>query len=213
MSNETIVMNEQELSIDVKKTATTELVVMDQQSFEVAGAFLTTLKSKMKQVTEFFAESKKKAAEAHKAICANESALLNPLKDAESQVKAKMSAYLAAEEAKRRAEEERQAKEAEKMMALAAEATACGDDSMAEEATMEAALQSVKVSCAPKAAGISSRKIWKFRIVDKTKVPAEFMIVNEAAISGFCKTFKDSPTIEIAGIEFYTETQISARAR
>jgi len=78
---------------------------------------------------------------------------------------------------------------------------------------MEAALQSVKVSCAPKAAGISSRKIWKFRIVDKTKVPAEFMIVNEAAISGFCRSFKDTATAEIPGIEFYSENVISARAR
>lgn len=206
-------MNEQELSIEVKKTATTELVVMDQHTFEVAGVFLTTLKSKMKQVTEFFADSKKKASEAHKAICANESALLNPLKDAEMQIKQKMGKYLACEEEKRRAEEERQRKEAEKMMALAAEATACGDDSMAEEATMEAALQSVKVAYAPKAAGISSRKTWKFRIVDKTKVPAEFMIVNEAAISGFCRSFKDKPTIEIPGIEFYSENVISARAR
>lgn len=213
MSNETIVMNEQELSLEVKKTATTELVVIDQHSFEVAGSFLTTLKSKMKQVTEFFADSKKKAAEAHKAICANESALLNPLKDAESQVKAKMSAYLAAEEAKRRAEEERQAKEAEKMMALAAEATACGDDNMAQEATMEAALASVKVAYAPKAAGISSRKTWKFEVLDRNKVPAEFLIVNEAAISGFCRSFKDAPTIEIPGIRFYSENTISARAR
>lgn len=213
MNNEATVMNEQELSIEVKKAATTELAIIDQQSYEVAGVFLTTLKSKMKQVTEFFADSKKKASEAHKAICANESALLNPLKDAEMQIKQKMSKYLAAEEVKRRAEEERQAKEAEKMMALAAEATACGDDSMAEEATMEAALASIQVTYAPKAAGISSRKTWKFRIVDKAKVPAEFMIVNEAAISGFCRSFKDKPTIEIPGIEFYSENVISARAR
>ena len=212
-------MNENELSLEVRQTAGREIAVTDQASYELAAGFAKSLKEKQKQVKDFFAEPKQKAYEAHKSISAKERELLAPLEEAERLVKNKMGAFMLAEQKRIEAEEQRKREETERLTALAVEAEQAGDSELAAEATTLAALESVNVTYIPKSArdssgrvaGISSRKAWKFRIVDEAKVPREWLTVNEAAIAGLARSFKDKPTMTIPGIEFFPEVITSIR--
>lgn len=204
-------MNENELSIEVKKTVATEIQVIDQVSYEAAGRFLTAIKTQQKNVVASFADSKRAAAEAHKAVCAHERSFLDQLDAAERSIKRKMADYLAIEQRRREEEEARRRAEAESMMELAADCEQSGDTETAAEAVIEAAVISSGTTVAPKAAGISSRKIWRYRITDANAIPHQYTIPNEVLIAAIAKGFKDTATLSIPGVEFYQDTIIAAR--
>lgn len=206
-------MNENELTLAVRRDAGTEIMVHNPATYAQAGEFLTALKTRIKQVRDFFAEPKKKAAEAHKSICAKEHELLDPLDAAERSLKLKMADYLAIEEKRRQAEEERRVTEARKLMEVAAEAESIGESELAAEAVVAAAMESASVTATPRAAGVSIRKIWRFRVVDTAQVPREWMVVNEAALAALAKGFGEVPALKIPGVEFYQDTVIAARAK
>lgn len=113
-------------------------------------------------------------------------------------------ARLAREEAERRrkAEEERLLAEAE---ALAAQ----GD---AEEADK---ILEAEIPQAPKAAPTRgdfgattvSRKVWKFRLVDKMKVPEAYLVLNEPEVRHAIR----QGVREIPGLEIYEDTEIAIR--
>ena len=67
---------------------------------------------------------------------------------------------------------------------------------------------------APKATGISTRKAWKARVVDPSKVPAyvngmEIRTINMSALNNIARMTKGSAAIP--GVEFFEETSIGAR--
>lgn len=66
------------------------------------------------------------------------------------------------------------------------------------------------VSAAPKVAGISTKKVYKFEIVDKSKVPDEYKIIDEKRIRGVVNALKDDANIP--GVRVYTESAMSARS-
>jgi len=140
-----------------------------------------------------------------------------------------------AEELRRRHEEERRAAriEADRLMreaeqaaqraetpqdpldALAAEMEA---DALAEAANAAqerieecAVTPFVQVNAAAKAAGVASATVYRWRIVDKAKIPQQFWTLNEKAIDAFVRVAK--ATTDIPGIEVYTQEQIRVSAR
>lgn len=204
-------MNENELKTAVQAASGMKILVIDAQSRENACEFLKEVKRRMKEVVDFFAESKKKAAEAHKAICANEKSLLDPLKAAEAEARNAIGAFDLAERRRMEAEEERRRQEAAAAMELAAEAEQSGDVSGAAEAVAMAAMESAQMSYAPKTAGVSTRFEWRARVVDAEKVPRHFLIVDEKALNAFAKATKGKTPV--AGVEFYEAPVISTRTR
>lgn len=214
-------MNENEFAIEVKNTVSKQaeisemvkqLQVVNQETYSQAGNILMSIKKLSAYLSGLYAEPKKKAAEAHKSICAKEKELLSPLQSIEIQVKAKMSAYLDAEERRRAAEEKARQAEAEKMMALSVEAQKSGDSEMAQEAAATAAVQASTVTYQrPAAPGVSSRKIWKYRIVNMERIPIMYLIPNDAALSALARSLKDSCIVQVPGVEFYYETSIAGR--
>lgn len=56
---------------------------------------------------------------------------------------------------------------------------------------------------APKAEGIATRKVWKWKVVDESKIPDGFWQVNETKIGQFVRDLKDNTNIP--GIEVYFE--------
>jgi len=214
-------MNEKQFAIEVKYTierqseiseSAKQLQIVNQETYLLAGNMLMSIKKLATYFVSLYAEPKKKAADAHKTICAKEKELLVPLQQAELQVKSKISAYLDAEEKRRIAEEEVRRKESEKMMALSLEAQASGDSEMAQEAAATAAIQASTVTYQrPTAPGISSRKIWRYRVTNIEEVPRMYLIVNDSALSALTRSLKDSCIVTIPGIEFYYETSIAGR--
>lgn len=62
----------------------------------------------------------------------------------------------------------------------------------------------------PKVAGVSSRKAWKFEIVDAEQLPREFLMPNEKAIGGVVRSLGGKANIP--GVRVYDETVISSRS-
>lgn len=61
----------------------------------------------------------------------------------------------------------------------------------------------------PKVKGISTSDVYKWRIVDESKIPREYLIVNEKLINQMIKTTNGS--FVIPGIEVYKEKQVSVK--
>ena len=55
--------------------------------------------------------------------------------------------------------------------------------------------------------GLGSRKVWKWRITDKTLIPREYLTVNEIVLNALSKTAKSHPEV-IPGIEFYEDLEM-----
>jgi hypothetical protein len=197
-------------------------IVDSTESFQAAGAFLKTVKDGMKKVTDFFADSKAKAAAAHKAICESEKKMLDPLKAAETTLKSTMGAYdMKVREEKMRAEAEarrKQQEEAERLMREAIAAEEAGDAIGAEVAMQTAEIvndmKPVATVQAPKASGISTRMKWVAEVTDERVVPPYIngVCVRPIDTAALVKMAQlSNGTIEVPGIKFRQEAVIAVR--
>jgi hypothetical protein len=170
------------------------------------------------RVIDFFAPMKKKAAEAHKAIVAQEKAITDKLDDFEKAAKRAILDFDCEEERKRAAEQRRLQAEADERARkererLEREAAKLKTPEL-KEARLEAAAAVVApvIELAPtveKQAGESTRKIWKARIVDPKIIPREWLIPNEKGLNDFAKSNKG--VMPVAGVEWYYETVMAMR--
>lgn len=200
-----------------------ELVAFQRQAEKPAQEAEATVKSKLSAWTmEQERIRREKEAEAMRIARAKE----------EDRRMAEIAA-MEAEAAKRRAEAEAALAAAR---AEAAAAKAAGDKARAaeikrEEAArierekLEAAQMAAEIAAAEAAPiivappppvakatmteGVSTRQVWKFRIVDADAVPRQFCIPNEQAIGAFVRSMKENA--KIAGVEVYSETVIASR--
>lgn len=206
------------------------LCVEDAASYSAAGALFQRIKTVTKQVEALFREPKQKASEAHKAVVAAEKKLLVPLKEAEAIVEPKMIQWRrdqdrireeqekkAREELAARMEKER-AEEAARLQREADELAAAGKVAAAEEAqaaATEVAETPVYVppvvvqSEVPIVRGVSGRKTWDFEIVDATKIPREFLMVDEQKIRGVVRAMKGQT--QIPGVRAFESESLAFR--
>jgi hypothetical protein len=110
------------------------------------------------------------------------------------------TAWYAAEQHRREAEAERQRNKAEELAALAAEAESAGDSGTAAEAVFEAVMAKSEVTVMPKIAGTAMRETWKATVIDESKVPREYLMVNQAALDAVAKAAKGK--VVIPGVKF-----------
>jgi membrane protein involved in colicin uptake len=173
--------------------------------------FVAPLNAHVKQINEFFAS------------------VVNPYKEAEATLRKSIATFrreesrLAAEEARRADEARRAAEDTRRkaeMMRLALECKAKeaaekGQSTVAEKLLETAALQQAKASeaesaiqdavpaCAPPPTGkgVSSRTVAKWRVVDESVVPREYLRLDEKKIGEAVR----AGTSGIPGIEIYAE--------
>jgi len=62
----------------------------------------------------------------------------------------------------------------------------------------------------PKVEGVSTRKVWKFRVVEEEKVPRQYLVVDEAAIRRAVQARKGDT--RIPGVEVWEEESVVARS-
>lgn len=199
------------------------ITVRNNEDYQRAGEFIRDIKTRAGDVVAYWKEPKSAAAKAHKDICAREKAMLEPLTQAESIIKQTMMAYsrkVADEERKAREEAMRkQREEADRLLREAAEAEAKGNAVEAETAlnmaqmVEEMPVAQAVTAPAPKAAGISTRKVWKARIINADQVPVSFggmcirpvdeKLLNQLAVSS-------KGTMSIPGVEMYQDEQLAA---
>ena len=199
-----------------------EMVISDAASNKLAADYLIEIKRRAKAVTEYWKEPKEAAKASHQKIVNLEKAMLKPLNEAEATIKQKMLAYQVAE-AKARAAAEAEAarlqrEERERMLAQAIEAEKAGDTIGAEaNLAMAAIVEDMAapiVAAAPKVEGISTRKVWKARVIDPALVPImangfEIRPVDMKMLQSIATTGKGK--VSIPGVEFYEESVLAVR--
>lgn len=213
--------------IQVKEQAAT--LEQQAQTYQIAtnedysqGAeFLKRVKGTEKEVKAYWKPAKDAAAKAHKEICQKEKAMLSVCENAEKILKGKMLTYSQKVEAERRAAEEQARKaaqeETDRLLVEAAKAEKSGDSvsasvNMAMAEQMESVKPAVQV-VAPKATGISSKKVWKCKVTDSSKVPVAvcgvcIRPVDERAIM---QLHRLNPNVEIPGVTFFQSEQFAVR--
>lgn len=209
--NTSMVENQAQLRAEVQNVCAAEIVVVDQDTYVQANDLIGKLQTVRKEVVARFADPKKKAAEAHKAICALEKDFLNPLDSRISALKNSTTNWYAAEQARIRAEEDRKRREAEEAAQIAAEAEAQGETELAQEAVIEATMAQASVSTIPKVSGTSMRVVYKAVVVDKNALPREYMMPNQAMIDYVVKT--NHGDIQIPGVRIEKTYINSTRAK
>jgi hypothetical protein len=184
--------------------------VIDSESYTAAGGLWKAIKDMMKEVSDTFDPIITAAHASHKKALEQKAKFYTPLEKAYKDVKKLMSDYDTAQEAIRQAEEARLreiARKAEEerllMEAIAAEAVGEKEEAAAiinEPVYVPPVVVQKEV---PKVQGMSFRTIWKFRIVDGTKIPRNYMIPDEVKIGQVVRALKKESNIP--GIEVYEE--------
>lgn len=212
----------QEVSV-VEKTAS-EVVICNKEQFDAASDFVKKIKSVSKAVEEYWEPLRKSSYDVYKEVMAKKDSMAKPLKAAETEIKRKMSGYLAdVERQKREAEETARraaAEEAARKLAEAKKAEEAGDVFGAEMAKVEAEVlmdtaQTITMATVDtKVDGIVQRKSWEIVSVDNSAVPISFdgvelRPVDTSAALALIKASKG--TIKIPGIAYKEVVNVAVR--
>lgn len=212
MENKNIIIEHQdELKNEVMGAVGAEFAVVDQESYARANDCIAGLHKLKKEVIARFAEPKKKADEAHKAVRALERSFLDPINDKIDALRDATEKWYTAEMRRIAAEEERRRKAAEELTDLAADAEASGDGETAAEAVAAAVMEDATVSVVPKCAGTTMRETWKAVVVDLAQLPREYMIVNQSMLDRMAQATKGA--VPIPGVRFEKSYINSTRAK
>lgn len=211
------------------KAESTELVdqargmkVISGEDFAAAGAWLRDAIVPMrKKIEGTFDPIIAKAHEAHKTAISKKKELLAPIEQAETIVKRAMADYhLQQERERRRLEEEAraQANRISEELALekALDAERRGDTAGAERAIESRPAVVVEVEKAPQApvvSGISSRRTFRFEIVDPSKITAEFLVPDLAAIGKVVRAMGLQAEKMVGGIRVIEDASIAVGSR
>lgn len=193
---------EQDGALMVKRV--TGLTITNDDDYSRGGDILKDIKARIKAVKDYWKAPKAAAQAAHKTLVDREKQMLKPLEDAEATVKKTMLAYTTEQQRKRQEEQAR-------LAALAAQAEQQGDaDGAAFMREMSAAVEPVQPT-----GGVSVRTTWKARVTDPKKVPAyfdgyELREINMTALNGLARQYEGG--LDIPGVEFYRESNMSVRA-
>ncbi|HBC93674.1 MAG TPA: hypothetical protein DCZ10_12475 [Pelotomaculum sp.] len=191
--------------------------------YDGAAAFTKQVKSLSKRIKDYWEPLKKSARASWQSLVDREKELLTPLEQAETEVKKKMAAYQ-----KKVQEEERAARllaeklareEAERLLQQAAEAADQGNQIeseilLAQAEVVENVQPAVQVQ-RPTATGVSTRTLYRAKILDESKVPVAvagvtIRPVDLSAINKLAQASKGK--LQIPGIEIYEEQSVAVRA-
>lgn len=203
------------------------IVVTDQESYDAAAELVVEIATLEKQIVDHHKPIKETAYAAHRAACAAEKKLLDPLTEAKSVLKRALVAWTQEQERLRREAEakllaEQQKADEEAKLALAIEAEAAG---AAEETVQEILAAPTVVMPRPvapptfqQASGISTSQKWKAEVVNirdlcravaDGRVSPELVQPNMTALNGMARAMKS--TMNIPGVRAVTDMSMSVR--
>jgi len=191
------------------------LIVTTSEQYEAAAEMLLNIKSLQKEINETFDPICKKAFDAHKEAVAQKKKVEAPLIEAERIIKPKMADYIAEQDRIKRAEEERlraiaQKEEEDRRIAEAEQAAAEGKHEEAEAIISEEVYVAPVVvqKTTPNVSGISYRETWDYEIVDMSKIPREYWILDKVKISGVVRSMKGATNIP--GVRVFSNKTVAA---
>ena len=197
------------------------IAIRNQQTYDEAASLLVSIATLEKEIIEHHKEPKQKAFESHRAICAAEKRLLDPLQDAKAIVKRAIGAFEQEQErirleVQRRAEEEARRKEEEARLTLAIEAEKHGatEETKAEILTTPLPIQAPMVAPTfQRAAGISAgrKPVYRWRVVNPDLISRTYLKIDEVKVNGIVRAM--GAATRIPGIEVYEDVpNISVRS-
>jgi hypothetical protein len=187
-----------------------QLTINNPDDYRIAGEFVKAVDALGKEVEASFSPQIAQAHALHRSLIAERDRHLKPLTEAKTYARRLMVAYDQEQERKRREEEIRLrelARKAEEDAKLAAalDAEASGQTEEAQ-AILEEPVYVPPIIIkneTPKVQGVQFRTVWKFRVVDQRKIPAEYLIPDMVKIGAVVRALKQMTTIP--GIEVYSE--------
>ena len=195
-----------------------QIIIASNDDYVRAGEVLLKIKEIRKKIEATFKPIKQKMDAAKKEVLDQEKAADAPLVEAEGIIKPRIAAWNAEQERIRQAEEARLREEARKQEeerrlqeAILAEQHGQKEEA---EAIMETPVQVAPVvvpKSVPKVAGVNMTKQWKFRITDATKIPRQYLVVDEQKIGAVVRALKDQASIP--GVEIFSVDSVSAGRR
>lgn len=225
--------NEQELILQSKSLLDmAKMYVIDSpEMYQLAGDELKKIKAKTKELDAQRKQITKPLDDAKAAVMALFKKPLEALTQAEGVLKNSLLSFDREQERKRQEEEKRLREIARaEQERLQAQARAAEEESRklieagkkeeaeqlaAKAATIEISSYSIPVpivaQAQTKVAGISKRTIWKARVIKKESIPLEYMEPNQSALDKVAQATKG--TIQIPGVEFYSEDILSSGSR
>jgi hypothetical protein len=195
-----------------------EIAVIDRSSCQQAVLDRQEIGDRMKRVEAFFEPFKSMAFKLHKAICSREGEILAPLKALDTRLRDGIQAFTAAEDRKRRDEEQRLAEERRReeevhQLAEAAQLEAAGDTELAAAVIEQAIAAPAPVVNLPdvrrQVDGLKTRTEWKWRYTGNSVeramqlIPREYLCIDEKKVGAYVRAMKG--TAKIPGIEVYSE--------
>ena len=204
--------------------------ITTEDQYGIAAIDLKGIKLKTKELDDLRKSLTRPLDESKKRIMDFFMKPLNFLNKAEENIKAAMLAWQRKQEVIRQAEENRlrelQRKEEERIrleqekIQKQAEAEAAKGktdkafgltqkaDMLTEKADVLAMATPFVNSTVQTVSGISMRKAWKYRIIDETKVPREYLMIDESKLGAMARATKG--TVKVDGVEFYADDVIAA---
>ena len=195
--------------------------IASNDNYVQAGEILKTVKGRYQEIEAKRKEMTSPLDEAKRRIMDFFRQPLEQLSNAERQIKSAMLTFMQEQERIRREQEERlQALarvERERLDKLTSEkvsqALEEGNFEKAGEildTVAEVAVPTVQLE-KPKVQGIKMVTRWKYRIIDESLIPREYLIPNEKLLASMAIAAKGAT--KIAGVEFYSESTVSSATR
>ena len=190
--------------------------IVSGESFQKAGDLLKGIVYLLQEVDKTFDESIASAYKAHRDIIKAKKKHATPLAQARDFLRGRIGQYEDDQEQARLQKErelQQKAQKREEQIALE-EAAVLEAEGHSEEAQkmieepIEAPVVVVKKTV-PKVDGISTKHVWKFRIVDADVIPKDYLMPDEKAIGAIVRARKGK--VDIPGVKVYKEAVVSTR--
>jgi hypothetical protein len=193
-------------SINTVVTKMEAMSVQTDEEVKQASEFLRKIKQSEKVVHEVFDPQVKALHEPYKAKTDERKGYLDQLSKAERVVKRMIGDYQT-EQRRIREEQARKEREAEEERRLAA-----AIDTGHEE-VLDRPVTSAKPPEPEKLEGVYTTAVWKYEVLDKQKVNAQFLTVDEKKVGQLVRSMKDEAAALLGpGIRVYAVDEVRARA-
>ena len=219
--------HEEQKAVTIKDQAQS-LIITDAPGYERAKELLLSIKDLRKQISDTFKPIIEKAYQAHRTALFQQKKVETPLIEAEGIIKPRIATFLAAEESKRRADEDRlrriaeqEAEERRLADALAAEADGDMDevDAILDEPPAYVPPPIVQRTVTT-GGGISVREVWSFELTDlkalvkavaEGKVPLAAIHANTAFLGQQARSLKGE--LQYPGVRVFSTSSVAAGRR
>ena len=193
------------------------VVISDQPEYEVACAALVRVAGLKKNIERAFAEPKKLAFNAHRAISKLENDLLAYPAEAERLYKGAIARYQSEQMRIRREEQARieadlRKREEDRRLTEAISLSESGQQAAAEHLLEQPILAPVVEIAAPSAPGVSTRRGFEFRIVDPAAIKREYLMPDETKIRKMVNALGPDAAALVGGIEVLERNIVAVRA-